>query len=84
MIGVQSTFLQPRKYDGLLLTSGKNGTTESHIAQVADNRNRNILYLFDCLCRHRIKEQEQDFDGILARILVTSEQLRERCDRSYW
>jgi len=55
MIRVQSTFLQPRKYDSLLLTSWKNGTTVSRVAQAADNRNQNILYLLDHPCRHRIK-----------------------------
>ena len=55
MIRVQSTFLQPRKYDCLLLTGWENGTTEGRIAQVADDRNQNVLYLLDHLCRHRIK-----------------------------
>ena len=55
MIKDQSTFLQPRKYDGLLLTSWKNGRAESRVAQVADNRNKNFLYLLDYPCRHRIK-----------------------------
>ena len=56
MIKDQSTFLQPRKYDGLLLTSWKNGTAESRVAQVADNRNKNFLYLLDYPCRHRTKK----------------------------
>jgi len=29
MIRVQSTFLQPRKYDGLLLTNGTNGVYDT-------------------------------------------------------
>jgi len=45
MIRVQSTFLQPRKYDCLLLTGWENGTMEGRIAQVADDRNQNVLYL---------------------------------------
>jgi len=55
MITVQSTFLQPIKYDGLLLISWKNGTMEGRIAQVADDRNQNVLHLLDHPCRHRTK-----------------------------
>ena len=35
--------------------SWKNGTVESRIGQVADNRNQNFLYLLDYPYRHRIK-----------------------------
>ena len=47
MIRVQSTFLQPRKYDGLLLTDWKNGATLGRITQVTDDRNQNVLCLLN-------------------------------------
>jgi len=52
----------------LLLTSWKNGTAESRVAQVTDDRSQNILHLLDYPCRYRIKKAgfrwhtRKDFD----------------------
>jgi len=74
MIKVESTFLQPRKYDGLLLTiAGKTAQRRValHRLQITGTRTSCIFLTIHV----GTGSKEQDFDGILARTLVTSEQL---------
>jgi len=66
MIRVQSTFLQPRKYDGLLLTGWKIGTTEVNVIvrvrEMARDKTRVKLWL-EVRARVRPRYKRQVGDG---------------------
>jgi len=72
---VQSTFLQPRKYDGLLLTGWKNGMAQWRVALHRLQMTGSRMSCIFLTSRLGTGSREYDFDGILAKILATSEQL---------